>query len=87
MQNLTKLLGHILENENKRTSSDRPQIIVSLPTWGPCPVNNTEGIWSWEGDYVLVGSCVSELRIAHAPTDLSIVRVGSDGGKLFLINY
>lgn len=36
---------------------------TSLPTFGGTEPRDTVGVWSWDADNLLVGTCASDLRI------------------------
>lgn len=36
---------------------------TSLPTFGGDEPNNTAGIWSWDADRVIVGTCADDVEI------------------------
>ena len=48
-----------VENEMRVRGID----MTSLPTFGGYEPTDTAGIWSWSDSHMIVGSCISDMRI------------------------
>ena len=52
-----------LENLLESINRGDVELTDSLPVFGDADWNNPTGVWSWDEHNMIVGTCVSDLRI------------------------